>query len=272
VEGGGQWQRSYNRWGRVPYRFRIAEAWVMGMDIDWRMRRGIASSANFAVLLAVLLSFPLVLRWTGAFAFADIDSLGQQHTRAFLKFCFILTAFLWVCFTIALTGIRRKGSIRWQELVGARWNRWQSVFGDIGIAFATLVAMGVIGNLSNVVFGPIHQESAAFRALVAQNIVEAVAFLVPAFSAGFVEEFVFRGYLQRQFQALSGNLVVGSILQVMVFSLGHYYQGWIRLVPVVLIGTLLTIVALWRKCLVPGMIAHGLGDGLVSFSFFLKHL
>lgn len=95
---------------------------------------------------------------------------------------------------------------------------------------------------------------------------------VPALSAGFVEEFVFRGYLQRQFQGLYGNTVVGSVLQVMVFSLGHYYQGWIRLVPVVLIGTLLTIVALWRKSLVPGMIAHGLGDGLVSFSFFLKHL
>jgi membrane protease YdiL (CAAX protease family) len=156
--------------------------------------------------------------------------------------------------------------------VGARWNRWQSVLGDVGIALATLVTMGVIGNLSNVLLGPLHQESAAFRALVAQNIVEAFAFLVPAFSAGFVEEFVFRGYLQRQFQALCGNDIVGSVLQVIVFTLGHYYQGWIRLVPVALIGTLLTFVALWRNRLVPGMIAHGLGDGLVSFSFFLKHL
>jgi membrane protease YdiL (CAAX protease family) len=245
---------------------------AMKINFDWQLNRGIASASNFGMLLVVLLSFPLVLRWTGAFSFVDIDSLSRQHTRAFLKFCFILTAFLWVCFTIALAGIRRKGSIRWQELVGVRWNRWQSVFGAIGIAFATLVTMVVIGNLSNVILGPLHQESAAFRALVAQNIVEALAFLVPAFSAGFVEEFVFRGYLQRQFQALCGNSVVGSVLQVMVFSLGHYYQGWIRLVPVVLIGTLLTIVALWRKSLVPGMIAHGLGDGLVSFSFFLKHL
>jgi uncharacterized protein len=189
-----------------------------------------------------------------------------------VKFCFILTVFLWVCFSIALAGIRRKGIIRWQELVGARWNRWQSVLGNVGIALATLVTMGVIGNLSNVILGPLHQYSAAFRALVAQNIVEAFAFLVPALSAGFVEEFVFRGYLQRQFQALCGNRAVGSVLQVVVFSLGHYYQGWIRLVPVALIGTLLTIVALWRKSLVPGMIAHGLGDGLVSFTFFLKRL
>jgi membrane protease YdiL (CAAX protease family) len=43
-------------------------------------------------------------------------------------------------------------------------------------------------------------------------------------------------------------------------------------VPVALIGILLTTLALWRKRLVPGMIAHGLGDGFVSFSFFLKRL
>jgi hypothetical protein len=28
----------------------------------------------------------------------------------------------------------------------------------------------------------------------------------------------------------------------------------------------------WRKSLIPGMIAHGLGDGLVAFLFFAKHL
>jgi len=244
----------------------------MKINLDWQLSKGIASVGNLGMLLVVLLSFALVLLWTSAFSFADFDPLSGQHTRAFLKFCFIVAAFLWVCFAIALVGIRRKGSIRWQELVGARWNRWPSVLGNMGIALATLVAMGVIGNLSNTVLGRLHQDSAAFRALVAQNLVEALAFMVPAFSAGFVEEFVFRGYLQRQFQALCGNTVVAAVLQVMVFSLGHYYQGWIRLVPVVLIGALLTVVALRRKSLVPGMIAHGLGDGLVSFSFFLKHL
>jgi membrane protease YdiL (CAAX protease family) len=242
------------------------------INFDWQLSKGIASISNLGMLLVVLLSFPLVLLQTNAFSFAGIDPLSRQHTRAFLKFCFILTAFLWVCFTITLVGVRRKGSIRWQELVGGSWNRWQTVLADVGIALATLVAMGVIGNVSNVVLGPLHQASAAFRALVAQNMIEALAFMVPAFSAGFVEELVFRGYLQRQFQALCGNTFVGSVLQVIVFSLGHYYQGWIRLVPVVPIGSLLTIVALRRKCLVPGMIAHGLGDGLVSFSYFLKHL
>ena len=62
------------------------------------------------------------------------------------------------------------------------------------------------------------------------------------------------------------------LLQVIIFTQGHFYQGWIRRVPVFLIGVVVTIVALWRKSLIPGMIAHGFGDGLVAFLFFAKHL
>lgn len=239
---------------------------------DWRISSGIASLTNSCVLLGVLLSFPLVLHWTGAVGVAEINPQSPQHTRAFLKFCFVLTAFLWICFSIALVGIRRCGRINWQEVVGAGWNRWQTVIRDLGIACATLFAMVVIGNLSNVVLAPLQRDTAAFRSMVAQNSVEALAFLTAALTAGFVEEFVFRGYIQRQCQALCGNTLLASALQVIIFTQGHFYQGWTRLAPVLLIGTLLTTVALWRKTLVPGMIAHGLGDGLVAFLYFAKHL
>jgi hypothetical protein len=245
---------------------------AMTVHVDWRLRHGIASFSNFAVLLAVLLTFPLVLRWTGALSVADIDPHSPQHTRAFLKFCFVLATFLWTCFAIAFVGIRRRGRITWREVVGAKWNSWQATIRDLGIALGTLVTMAVIGNLSNVVLGPLQLDSAAFRSMVAQNTIEALAFLVAALTAGFVEEFIFRGYVQRQCQALCGSTILASALQVLIFTQGHFYQGWIRLVPVFLIGILLTIVALWRKNLLPGMIAHGLGDGLVTFNFFFKHL
>jgi membrane protease YdiL (CAAX protease family) len=245
---------------------------VIKIDLDWRLSHGIASLTNFAFLLAVLLCFPLVLRWTGALFVADINPQSPQHTPAFLKFCFVLATFLWVCFAIALVGIRRSGRITVRELMGARWSHWQTIIGDLGIALATLVTMAVIGNLSNAFLGPFQHDSAAFHSFVAQNTVEALAFLALALTAGFVEEFVFRGYIQRQCHALCGSMVVASILQLIIFTQGHLYQGWIRLVPVLLIGVVVTIVALWRKSLIPGMIAHGLGDGLVAFIFFFKHL
>jgi len=244
----------------------------MKLQMDWQMERGIATRTNFGVLLIFPLSFPLVLRWTGALSFYGIPLRSPEHTRAILKLCLVLITFLWICSAIAFIGIRRSGKIAWQQVIGGRWDRWQSILRDLGIAMGTLVLMGVIGNVSSVVFGPLQQDSPAFRAMVAQNFVEAVAFLATALTAGFVEEFVFRGYLQTQFQALCGSTVIASVLQISVFAFGHFYQGWLRLVPVLLIGILLTSVALWRKNLIPGMIAHGAGDGLVAFHYFFKHL
>jgi uncharacterized protein len=245
---------------------------VMRAQIDWRLRYGIASLTNFAVLLAVLLTFPFVLRWTGALSIAGIEPQSPQHTRAFLKFCFVLTAFLWFCFAIVFIGIRRRGRITWQELVGAKWTSWQATIRDLGAALGGLLTMAVIGNLSNAVLGPLQHDATALHSLIAQNNIEALAFLAAALTAGFVEEFVFRGYIQRQCQALCGSTILASAVQVIIFTQGHFYQGWVRLVPVLLIGVVLTIMALWRKSLIPGMIAHGLGDGLVAFLFFAKHL
>jgi membrane protease YdiL (CAAX protease family) len=97
--------------------------------------------------------------------------------------------------------------------------------------------MAVIGNLSNAVPGPLQHDSAAFHSMVAKNTIEALAaFLVAALAAGFVEEFVFRGYIQRQCQALCGSTILASALQVLIFTQGHFYQGWIRLVPVLLLA------------------------------------
>jgi uncharacterized protein len=232
----------------------------------------IASTKNFCLLLAVLLCFPFLLRWTGALDVAEISPQSPEHTRAFLKFCFVPTVFLWVCYAIAFVGIRQQGTTTWQELIGARWDRWQAVVRDLGIAFATLVVMAVVGNLSNTALGAGTQGSAVFRATVAQNAIEALAFLGAAFTAGFVEEFVFRGYIQKQCQTLCGSTLLASALQILIFTSGHFYQGFIRLIPVLLIGTVLTIVAVWRRSLAPGMLAHGLGDGLVAFLYFTKHL
>jgi membrane protease YdiL (CAAX protease family) len=157
-------------------------------------------------------------------------------------------------------------------VVGAKWNNWQAIIRNLGIALGAVLTMAVIGNLSNAILGPLQRDGAAFHSMVAQNTIEALAFLVAALTAGFVEEFVFRGYIQRQCEASCGNSILASALQVLIFTQGHFYQGWVRLVPVLLIGVVLTIVALWRKSLIPGMIAHGFGDGLVAFLFFAKHL
>ena len=173
---------------------------------------------------------------------------------------------------IAFTGIRNRNTITWRQLIGTEWRGTISIAVHLGVAVLAFVAMALIGSASAALLGPLQHDSRAFQSMVAQTPIEAFAFLVLALSAGFVEEFVFRGYIQRQCHALFGNMALASLVQIAIFTSGHIYQGWLRLLPVMLIGLLLTITALWRKSLIPGMVAHGFGDGLVSFIYFFKYL
>jgi hypothetical protein len=108
----------------------------------------------------------------------DIEPQSPQHTRAFLRFCFVLTSFLWICFAIEFVGIRRRGRTTWQEVVGAKWKSWQEAIRDQGIALGALLTIAVIENLSNAVLGPLQHDATAFHSMAAQNAIEAIAFLV----------------------------------------------------------------------------------------------
>jgi len=95
--------------------------------------------------------------------------------------------------------------------------------------------------------------------LTDESVCPTLAFGV-AVSAGVCEETVFRGYLQRQFRALSGSAVIAVLLPAVVFGVSHVYQG-VRLASmVVLYGVLFGSLALWRRSLRPGIVAHVWSD------------
>ena len=92
------------------------------------------------------------------------------------------------------------------------------------------------------------------------GLLEGILAIAVAVSAGICEEIVFRCYFQRQFRALSGNSVIAVVLQAAVFGIAHVYQG-VRLASmVVLYGILFGVLALWRRSLRPGIIAHAWSD------------
>jgi membrane protease YdiL (CAAX protease family) len=79
-------------------------------------------------------------------------------------------------------------------------------------------------------------------------------------SAGFCEEVVFRGYLQRQFQALWGNTALAITAQAVIFGISHGYQGLRNVVVITVFGALFGILAHWRRSLAPGIAAHAWTD------------
>jgi len=96
--------------------------------------------------------------------------------------------------------------------------------------------------------------------LLPRTMLEVAVWIVTSVSAGFCEEFVFRGYVQRQLLGLSQRASVAIVGQGLVFGAMHAYQGWRALVTISILGMLFGGLAAWRKTLRVGMVAHGWQD------------
>jgi len=92
------------------------------------------------------------------------------------------------------------------------------------------------------------------------GIVEVVLWVLLSLSAGICEEFVFRGYLMRQFAAWFGSWPLALLLSSVLFGIGHAYQGLGPVLTIVVHGISFGLVALLTRRLVPGMAAHALED------------
>jgi CAAX protease family protein len=79
-------------------------------------------------------------------------------------------------------------------------------------------------------------------------------------TAGICEETLFRGYLQRQFIALTKNAPAGIVGSAVLFGAAHGYQGIWKATLIAFGGSILGTAAYLRKSTRPGMVAHFLQD------------
>jgi membrane protease YdiL (CAAX protease family) len=174
-------------------------------------------------------------------------------------------------------GIRLRG-VRIRDLIGGRWNTVEDFLLDVGLAvgflaasllllFGLRIALGVV-DLHNLQ----KSQDEAMRtlgSLAPHSYLEAGFFVVLSVSAGLFEEIIFRGYLQRQSQALANSAAIGIVISGILFGLAHGYQGWRNMIVIAVFGIFFGIMAHLRKSLRPGMIAHGLQDSVAGIALFL---
>ncbi|MGB8801100.1 MAG: type II CAAX endopeptidase family protein [Candidatus Acidiferrales bacterium] len=153
------------------------------------------------------------------------------------------------------------GSFR--GLIGGKWNTFADVLRDIGVAF--LFWLVVIVMLVGLQFsmGKSPETAKAVFMLAPGSLPEMIVWVILAVTAGFCEEFVFRGYLQKQFHAITGSDAAAVAMQAVCFGIAHSYQGVKSMVTITAYGALFGILAIYRKSLRPGMIQHAMQD---SFS------
>ena len=71
-------------------------------------------------------------------------------------------------------------------------------------------------------------------------------------TAGFCEEIIFRGYLQRQLPPSADSMLVGVLLSAIVFGASHGYEGRARMFLIGIYGLMFGLLAWWRKSLACG--------------------
>lgn len=164
-----------------------------------------------------------------------------------------LTGFIWYA-------AKRRGR-RMRDLIGGRWASFTDFIRDFGIgnAFMLVCGFGLTGVLTHLLQA---KTPPGVRNLLPQGLAEIVVYLLLAATAGFCEELIFRGYLQRQFTAWTHAASAGIVLQGIVFGAAHGYQGWKQMVTISVYGITFGLLAMWRRSLRPGMIAHFLQDGI----------
>lgn len=165
----------------------------------------------------------------------------------------------WLLFAV-WRGIR----VRWlklRDLIGGSWTSTKRISTDMllgaGIWLVSLFAIWVLLARFLASRSPHgHPGNARFH----YNIFEGVLCVLSSVGAGFCEEVAYRGYLQRQFRALTGNSGAAVLIQAIVFGFPHAFEGLAAAIAAGIFGLLVGLVAWWRKNLRPGMVAHAWTD------------
>jgi uncharacterized protein len=214
----------------------------------------------------------LVLAAMGGWAiwhkiFADHLSAADNPSR--VRFYVVTLFYEWLLFILVVAGVRRSGASV-LIVLGDHWHSFRQVLRDIGIA----AGFWIVAWMLLWVFGWLLRTAALGRnvSMLPHRGIELTLWIALSVTAGICEETIFRGYLQRQFMALTKSAPAGILFSAAAFGVVHAYQGFRMVILIGLYGAMFGILAYWRGSVRPGMIAHAWQDSLNGvLASLMKH-
>jgi membrane protease YdiL (CAAX protease family) len=198
-------------------------------------------------------------------------AVGKSHRELLYLTTIIIE---WLMFAYTFWSIRSAKRATIRDVIGGRWQTPEDFLIDIAFAagfwvVAILVLAGLAYGMGLSGPGKAEEAKKVLSFLAPQTVREAVLFGVLCLTAGFCEEFIFRGYFQRQFAAAAKNVYVGIVGSAIIFGLGHGYEGVKRMFLIAVYGLMFGVLAHFRKSLRPGMMAHAWHDGFTGAMLYL---
>ena len=187
---------------------------------------------------------------------AHSNSLGAHHAGRYL----FGIGSEWVLLLFTWWGLRLK-RVRFTELLGFR--RGLRAFAEDGGVAATfwivaLVILATIGLLLRAAHLPAPEKT--LMTIAPRTWLEMLLWIALSLSAGFCEEFVFRGYFLRQLTSLGAGIWVGVLCSSLLFGVSHGYEGAAGMIAITAFGAMFCALAIARGSLRPGMMAHAWHD------------
>ena len=240
---------------------------------------------------AALIAFILAISIAGAYRDPGSANPVRIHRLQTYGVTAALEAALvgWVAFGLRL----RKIPVR--SLFGAVPGKLRSIALDAGIAIVFWIgSMSALGTVAlfwmgveaavthrlpqmhaGKVIPPNPSEQHAIHAvlrLAPSNGTEIACWILLCLVVGVAEELVFRGYLQKQFTAWSRDTAaVGVALSSITFGAAHGWEGVRSMFMLTIFGVFFSLLALFRKSLRAGILAHGWHDVFMGLMVSFLH-
>ena len=216
----------------------------------------------------------LVILVNSYYAAARLSTNIQHRGRILLY----VSTMIWqlLLFGLVWVGLRlRKTKVR--DVIGGRWNSFEGFLLDVAIAAGFWIASSLIlaagkfalGLASTDLTHNMNEVKNTLGAIAPQTTGELAVFVLLTVFAGVLEEIIFRGYLQKQIGAITGNVYVGLAISAIIFGAGHGYQGTRFMILIAVYGALFGTLVLLRKSLRPGMMAHAWQDAFSGIAVYL---
>ena len=221
----------------------------------------------YLALIAIALLFEYFVVWRSFLRRSQVD---PPRARSWLWSAWLILLWTLTAVGIAVWMFEGRAWAMLRLISPQGWRLWSSV--------ALVLAVTIFG--ARTIFR-IARRSGSRRIKLGNPHVERLSphtgpelawWVALSLSAGFCEEFIFRGYLIWAFQLPLG-LWVSAALSVIVFALAHCYQGAKGVLATGIVGSFLTLVVLIFGSLWPAIVLHALIDiqqGLLAWLVFRR--
>ena len=220
-------------------------------DVQATDRRPVASPWHTVGLLLIL----ALITYGGVRTHGTTTKTAPQTNLIHLYLA--VMAGEWALVFYVWRGIRRRG-VTLREFIGWSGSNLNAFWRILATAGVFWLVWEGSARAMHLLLGP--SDTANVTAMLPHSSLQVLVWCIVSGTAGFCEEVLYRGYLQRQFAAWTGSAVAAIATQAVIFGASHGYQGTKQMIIISVLGALYGILAHWRRTLAPGIIAHTWSD------------